>query len=305
MPDRPTDAVDPSTEWPEAVTVSARTAAERGLPGWPRPGEVPPGPPVPVPPGRGGEQRIPRPYNARAGDPAPWATLPAARRRPALADVARALAALGPARPSEREISDRSARPSAVLAPLYDEDGEAHVVLTRRTWGLRTHQGEVSFPGGRVEPGEAPVDGALREAKEEIDLDPSTVEVIGELDHLATVSSWSFIVPYVGALPGRPETHPNPAEVEAVLHHHPQVMDAAVFGIPDDEWGESVYAIVQARPGETLDLDDVNAFVSERLAAYKRPRAYEVRDELPRTESGKLLKRLLRDEFWQDREQKV
>ena len=96
-----------------------------------------------------------------------------------------------------------------------------------------------------------------------------------------------------------------PAEVEAVLHQHPQVMDAAVFGIPDDEWGESVYAIVQARPGETLDLDEVDAFASERLAAYKRPRAYEVRDELPRTESGKLLKRLLRDEFWQDRDQKV
>ena len=96
-----------------------------------------------------------------------------------------------------------------------------------------------------------------------------------------------------------------PAEIEATLYEHPQVMDAAVFGIPDDEWGESVYAIVQARPGETLDLDEVDAFASERLAAYKRPRAYEVRDELPRTESGKLLKRLLRDEFWQDRDQKV
>jgi 8-oxo-dGTP pyrophosphatase MutT (NUDIX family) len=91
-------------------------------------------------------------------------------------------------------------------------------VLTRRTWGLRTHQGEVSFPGGRVEPDETAVDGALREAKEEIDLDPSTVEIIGELDHLATVSSWSFIVPYVGALAGRPETRRSPIEVEAVLH---------------------------------------------------------------------------------------
>jgi 8-oxo-dGTP pyrophosphatase MutT (NUDIX family) len=222
VPDRPTDdTADPSTkwpEWPEAVNVSARTAAERGLPGWPRPGEVPPGPPVPVPPGRGGEQRIPRPFNARAGGPAPWAGLPPEFRRPALADIARALSALGPARRSDREISDPTARPSAVLAPLYDEGGEAHVVLTRRTWGLRTHEGEVSFPGGRVEPGESTVDGALREAKEEIDLDPSTVEVIGELDHLATVTSWSFIVPYVGALPARPETHPNPAEVEAVLN---------------------------------------------------------------------------------------
>jgi 8-oxo-dGTP pyrophosphatase MutT (NUDIX family) len=217
--DRPTDAADAqTTEWPEVVNVSARYAAERGLPGWPRPGDEPPGPPVPVPPGRGGEQRIPRPFNARAGGPAPWADLPPDRPRPRVSDVARALAALGTARRSEREIADATARPSAVLAPLYDEDEQAMVVLTRRTWGLRTHQGEVSFPGGRVEPGESPLDGALREAKEEIDLDPSTVDVIGELDHLATVTSWSFIVPYVGALPGRPETHPNPAEVEAVLH---------------------------------------------------------------------------------------
>ena len=231
MPDRPTDAAaDPSTEWPEAVNVSASAAAERGLPGWPRPGEVPPGPPVPVPPGRGGEQRIPRPFNARAGGPAPWADLPPERRRPALADVARALAALGPARRSDREISDPTARPSAVLAPLYDGDGAAHVVLTRRTWGLRTHEGEVSFPGGRVEPGESAVDGALREAKEEIDLDPSMVEVIGELDHLATVTSRSFIVPYVAALPGRPETTANPFEVSAVLHVRvAELLDPAIF----------------------------------------------------------------------------
>ncbi|HKE75864.1 MAG TPA: CoA pyrophosphatase, partial [Acidimicrobiales bacterium] len=105
-----------------------------------------------------------------------------------------------------------------------------HVVLTRRTWGLRTHQGEVSFPGGRIEPGESPVDGARREAQEEIDLDPTTVEIVGELDHLATVSSGSFIVPYVGVLPDRPDTRPNPAEVEAVLHVPlAELADPAIF----------------------------------------------------------------------------
>jgi 8-oxo-dGTP pyrophosphatase MutT (NUDIX family) len=203
-------------EWPDAALssperrVSARDAVAQGMPGWPRPGEEPPGPTRPVPSGRGGDQRIPRPYNARAGGPPPWAHLAPGERRPSVADVRAALAGQGPPRPSERELSDGPVRgperPSAVLVPLYDdEDGLARVVLTRRTWGLRTHQGEVSFPGGRVEPGEAPVDAARRESEEEIGLDPTAVEVFGELDHLATISSGSFIAPFVGM-------------VQAVLH---------------------------------------------------------------------------------------
>jgi 8-oxo-dGTP pyrophosphatase MutT (NUDIX family) len=155
-----------------------------------------------------------------------------------VADVRSALAPLGPPAPSasERLAGARPpARPSAVLAPLYDapasDDGEgAFVVLTRRTWGMRTHQGEVSFPGGRVEAGESPLDGARREAHEEIGLDPASIEIIGELDHLSTVSSGSFIVPYVGVLPGRPETVPSPHEVEAVLHVPlAELLDPAIF----------------------------------------------------------------------------
>jgi acyl-CoA synthetase (AMP-forming)/AMP-acid ligase II len=92
-----------------------------------------------------------------------------------------------------------------------------------------------------------------------------------------------------------------PAEVEAVLYAHPQVLDAAVFGIPDDEWGESVYAVIQAKPGESMDLEELRVFVESRVARYKRPRRYELRDELPRTDAGKLLKRVLRDEFWHGR----
>jgi acyl-CoA synthetase (AMP-forming)/AMP-acid ligase II len=92
-----------------------------------------------------------------------------------------------------------------------------------------------------------------------------------------------------------------PAEIEAVLYAHSQILDAAVFGIPDDEWGERVHAIVQAKPGEVIDIEELTLFVEPRLANYKRPRGYEVRDELPRTDSGKLLKRVLRDEYWKDR----
>jgi 8-oxo-dGTP pyrophosphatase MutT (NUDIX family) len=114
---------------------------------------------------------------------------------------------------------DAAARPSAVLAAFYEHAGELYVVLTRRSWSLRAHTGEVSFPGGRQDANDATlVDAALREAHEEIALDPETVDVLGELDHLMTITSRSFIVPFVAVLPGRPALTPNDAEVDAVLH---------------------------------------------------------------------------------------
>ncbi|HSO94468.1 MAG TPA: AMP-binding protein [Acidimicrobiia bacterium] len=96
-----------------------------------------------------------------------------------------------------------------------------------------------------------------------------------------------------------------PAEIEAVLYEHPQILDIAVFGVPDDEWGERVYAVVQPKTEERIDLDELRAFAAERLAGYKQPRDYELRDALPRTEAGKLLKRVLRDEHWRDRDRAV
>jgi acyl-CoA synthetase (AMP-forming)/AMP-acid ligase II len=66
-----------------------------------------------------------------------------------------------------------------------------------------------------------------------------------------------------------------------------------------------VHAVVQPKAGTALDLDELRAFVEPRLARYKHPRAYELREELPRTDSGKLLKRVLRDEYWTGRERAV
>lgn len=127
-----------------------------------------------------------------------------------------AVRAAGPGRPSPVEATGGSA--SAVLAAIYEEAGEPVVVVTRRAQHLRSHRGEVSFPGGRSEAGESLVQTALREANEEVDLDPSAVDVVGELDHLATVTSQSFIVPFVGGLSRPPVLRPSLDEVELIRH---------------------------------------------------------------------------------------
>jgi 8-oxo-dGTP pyrophosphatase MutT (NUDIX family) len=119
------------------------------------------------------------------------------------------------AEPSPWEVP--GARNAAVLAPLFEVEGELRVLLTRRAATLRSHQGEIAFPGGRQEPGEDLVTAALREAHEEIGLHPSAVDVIGQLDHLSTYVSRFAIAPYVGALDGRPATTPNPAEIARVF----------------------------------------------------------------------------------------
>jgi len=89
-----------------------------------------------------------------------------------------------------------------------------------------------------------------------------------------------------------------PAEVEAALHAHPAVMDAAVIGVPDQKWGESVKAVVQLRAGATATESDLIAFCAERLAGYKKPRSIDFMDELPRDAAGKLLKRTIREPYW-------
>jgi acyl-CoA synthetase (AMP-forming)/AMP-acid ligase II len=89
-----------------------------------------------------------------------------------------------------------------------------------------------------------------------------------------------------------------PAEVEAALHAHPAVFDAAVIGVPDQQWGESVKAVIQLRPQMNATADELIAFCDARLAGYKKPRSIDFVDELPRDAAGKLLKRQIREPFW-------
>jgi long-chain acyl-CoA synthetase len=94
-----------------------------------------------------------------------------------------------------------------------------------------------------------------------------------------------------------------PQETENLLVTHPKVIDAAVIGVPDDDLGEVVKAVVQPSPGveNRRDLEiELIAFCREHLAHFKCPRTVDFVDELPRLPTGKLYKRLLRDRYWGD-----
>jgi long-chain acyl-CoA synthetase len=99
-----------------------------------------------------------------------------------------------------------------------------------------------------------------------------------------------------------------PAEIEAVLHAHPAVADVAVFGIPDDDWGEQIKAVIEPLPavqaGPAL-ADEIQAFCRERLAAFKCPRSIDFTAALPRDPNGKLYKRKLRDLSWAGRDKAI
>ncbi|MGH9123814.1 MAG: NUDIX hydrolase, partial [Acidimicrobiales bacterium] len=175
------------------------------------------------PPTRGGRQQIYRPPTWRPGGPPPWAGLPELERAGiTLARIRAGFDRRGWVGPAPRQLPpERLARrlpgeirPAAVLCPLFEEDGETRVILTRRSPNLRSHMGEVSFPGGRLDPGEDAVAGALREAREEVGIVPATVEILGPLSSLVTVRGQAVITPFVGALAERPQLIPNPAEVE-------------------------------------------------------------------------------------------
>ena len=106
-----------------------------------------------------------------------------------------------------------------MLVPLFEEDGEARVILTKRPETMPTHQGEIAFPGGRHDVGlDADLRAtALREAEEEIGLAWKKVRVVAQLDGIATVGSRFTITPFVGLLDGRPQLTPHPTEVVSVF----------------------------------------------------------------------------------------
>lgn len=173
---------------------------------------------------RGGAQHIPRPDDWRPGSAAPWLGADLAP----LTDfgaLRRALAErVSPRAPGMHASTfapagfDDHARTSAVLIALHDSPDGPSVVLTRRTQHLSSHKGEMSFPGGRVDGNETVLEAALREAHEEVNLDPALVSPVGELDGLSTMVSRSRIHPIVATVAGMPLLTPNLAEVDRIVH---------------------------------------------------------------------------------------
>ena len=160
----------------------------------------------------GGRQVIPRPADARLAEPFVWPRaaadawtterIGAAVRRRVATDV-------GPL--------GGASRPSAVLVLVADAPGGAEVLLTRRSEHLSSHRGEISFPGGRLDPDETFEVAALREATEEVDLDSRQVRVVGRLDPLNTLVSHSYIVPVLAVAGHRPPVRPATGEVDTVF----------------------------------------------------------------------------------------
>ncbi|MGI8774211.1 MAG: CoA pyrophosphatase [Actinomycetota bacterium] len=123
--------------------------------------------------------------------------------------------ALGALTPLRVNVPD--AREAAVLIPIIG-GAEPALLFTVRTDTVRSHKGQISFPGGSMDPGDASLRAAaLRETEEEVGLDPSVVEVVGELDTFPTFISGYVVTPFVGWIGQTQQLHPNPAEVASVL----------------------------------------------------------------------------------------
>jgi acyl-CoA synthetase (AMP-forming)/AMP-acid ligase II len=96
-----------------------------------------------------------------------------------------------------------------------------------------------------------------------------------------------------------------PREIEEVIYTHEAVLETAVIGVPDDYWGEAVKALIVLKPGGQATEEEIIALCKKTLASYKKPKSVEFRDQLPKSPTGKLLKRVIREDYWQEKDRRV
>lgn len=167
------------------------------------------------------------------------------------------------------EISTTRRARAAVLVPLYAEngDGQPRVLLTRRPETMRTHPGDVVFPGGRIEEGETPIVTAMREAREEVGIgEEHVVEVLGGLTPVSTRNIANLIVPVVVRIERPADLAPNPHEVDAIIE--PTLAEL----LNDTRWRHSFFF---GRRLWFYQLDEgvlwgANAFIMRELLGYLR-----------------------------------
>jgi len=117
-------------------------------------------------------------------------------------------------RPSR--VEEEGLKPSAVLIPLIRKSEGWCLIFTRRSRQLETHKGEISFPGGMLEPGESPLGAALRETREELGIEDDKIHLLGELDEIFTITGFR-IRPFVAGIDWPAHLRPNPAEIDSVI----------------------------------------------------------------------------------------
>lgn len=178
---------------------------------------------------------------------------------------------------------------AAVRVRVVDEDGRPLPPLEK---------GEIAVSGDLVMPGYWNRPEATAEALRDGWLHTGDVGHLDEDGYLYITDRMKDLIISGGA-------NLYPREIEEVLCLHPDVAEAAVIGVPDPEWGESVKALVVARPGSAPTEEEIVSFCREHMASYKKPRSVEFLGELPKNAYGKVLKRQLRDQYWEGHERRV
>jgi acyl-CoA synthetase (AMP-forming)/AMP-acid ligase II len=187
-----------------------------------------------------------------------------------------------------REIRLKTRRLSSVGRAV--EDVEIRVVATDGRVLGAGQTGEVLLRSVRQMRGYWGDKGATRTAET---VDEAGWIHTGDLGFLDE-GGYLFLAGRAGDLIIRGGENVSPEEVEAVIYEHPDVAEVGVVGVPDEDWGEEVLAAVVPRHGSDLTEADLVAYCTEHLARYKRPARFSFLDQLPRTSTGKLLRRELR-----------